>query len=166
MDGHVFGRDREAEAGAAGRACARSIRPEEAVEHVVCDLLGHSHSAIAYSAGNVAPGRRECNRDGGAVSMFDRIDDKVADDALDAAFVDLGGHAYGGDDFDADSLALCEIPTPLDDAADDGSQVAVLCVEQRARSVVARDLEQVCEHLFHALGLIVQQLGGAACVGG
>lgn len=166
MDGDVFRRDREAEAGSTGRACARGVRPVEAIKDVVRDLLCHSHSSVADAAGDVGLGRCKSNRDGRAVGVLNGVDNEVADDAFDAALINLGGDAGGGDDLDRDALALGEIGTSLDDASDDGTQVAFFCVQQGARCVVARDLEQVREHLFHAFGLVVQQLGGAARVRG
>ena len=166
MDGDVFRRNREAEAGSTGRTCARGVRPVEAIKDVVRNLLGHAHSTVADAAGDIGLGRCERNRHGRAVGVLDRIDDEVADDAFDAALVNLGGDAGGGDDLDRDTLALGKIGARLDDPRDDGTQVAVFCVQQGPRRVVARDLEQIREHLFHAFGLVVQELSGAARVRG
>ena len=97
--------------------------------------------------------------------MLDRVDDEVTDDALDTAFVDLGRDARGSNNVNRHALALGEIGACLHDASDNGAQVAVLSIQQGAGSVVAGDLQQVGEHLLHAFGLVVQELGGSTRVG-
>ena len=84
------GDDREAEAGATGRAGAGGVSAVEAVKDVVGDLLGHAHPAVAHAACNVGLGLGERDRHGRAIGMLDRVDDEVSNDALDTAFVDFG----------------------------------------------------------------------------
>ena len=166
MDGDVFRRDREAEAGASSRARSSGVRTIEAIENVVGDLLSHSHTAITHTAGHVRLGGRHGDRHRRAVRVLDRVDNEVADHAFNAALIDLCTSSHRSHDLNRDALALREIGARFDDACHDGAQVAFLCIQQRARGVVSRDFQQVGEHLLHAFSLVMQELRRAACVRG
>ena len=69
--------------------------------------------------------------------MLDRVDNEVTDDALDTAFINLGRDSALRHSLDAHVLSLREFRAAFDDTSDDGTQVAVLGVQQGAGRVVA-----------------------------
>src|SRR5581483_1016294 len=60
------GDDREAEADAALRACARIVRPGEAVEDAPESVLGHARAFVGDGDDDLAAGRIAAQRDPGA----------------------------------------------------------------------------------------------------
>ena len=137
MDRHILGSDGQAQARAAGRACTCGVGSVETVEHVVGDLLGHADAPVAYAAGHVGVTRSHGDRHICPIGVFDRVDNQVADDAFDAALVDLGGGAAGGIDYHRDALPLRQFRAAFHDAGDDGAQVVFFGIEQGARRIVA-----------------------------
>ena len=91
--------------------------------------------------------------------MLDGVDDEVSNDSLDTALVNLGRGAGGCQGLHPHALTAGEVGAARDDARDDGPKISFFRVQQGAGGIVARDLQQVSEHLLHALGLVVEEFG-------
>ncbi len=96
-----------------------------------------------------------------AVAVLDGVDEEVAQDAFDAAPVDLGHARFAGQlQDDLAALALRQALYVADDAQDEVAHVEGLGVQCRGPGVVAADLQQVGEQRLEPLQLALQQLGG------
>ena len=91
--------------------------------------------------------------------MLERVDDQVAQDALDAAGIHLGVARAVGGHRDGAAPAVCDRLGGLHGPGHGGPQVGDLGVEGRGPGVEAADLQQVCEQLLEPVELVVQQLG-------
>jgi hypothetical protein len=95
MQPGVLERDRQAQAGAAGRPGARGIRPPEAVEDEILLAGGESHAIVPDRNGHGVP--VGCHGDDGipVLAVLHRVDQEIPQDALDPAPVGFR-HAWSG----------------------------------------------------------------------
>ena len=162
VDDRVLLRDRQAEAGAAGRPLPRRVGAPEPVEHPGHLVGGQPHPEVAHRDRDRLGVAVDVDHDRAALPVIDRVAQQVLQDAADAAGVDVGLEVPARrDQPDLGVLLLGERHDGLDGVVDEPHQVRRLDLELHRARVVPAHLEQVGEQHLEAIGLGVQQLGGA-----
>ena len=154
--------DGQPQSGASQAALARGIGAVEAVEDLGDDVGAHADAVVAHPHRH----RISIHGDGDvhrlALTVLERVDHEVADDALDPGDVDLrGGRLLGEVEAQLGAGGVEVELGGLDDGVDHLGEVDLLQPELDVPGVDAGDVQQVGEHGLEAVHRAGQDLDAA-----
>ena len=154
--------DGQPQSGASKAALARGVGAVEAVEDLGDDVGAHADAVVAH------PHRHRIGIHGDgdvhrlALTVLERVDHEVADDALDPGDVDLrGGRLLGEVEAQLGAGGVEVELGGLDDGVDHLGEVDLLQPELDVPGVDAGDVQQVGEHGLEAVHRAGQDLDAA-----
>ena len=154
----VLQADRQPEAGAPAAPLAGRVGAPEPVEHEPGLARLEPDAVVAHHDRERALVGGQAHLDGPALAVVDGVGEQVAQDALDAARVDLGEDLVAEVEQQRGAGGLDEVPHGLGRPPHDRADVDLLEAQLGHPGVEAADLQQVGEQRLEAVELGDQQL--------
>ena len=157
----VLDADRQPEAGASGAPHPRRIGAPEAAEHQLLLARPQADAVVAHRDGDGVLVGRHADAHRLALGVVDGVGDEVAQDAFDAARIDLGDDGLVGHvDDQLDAGVLGEMADVVERALDRRAEILRFDRQLGDTRVVAGDLQQIGEQRLEPVQLVDHQLGG------